>query len=146
MLFRLTFKININKIIIQAICGVENNNNFLNYFLGIGFANLIIVFLGNVYYEVILAWSLRYLVDSFSSDLPWKYCSNKWNSHCCNEKLLYGNNVNSTLQTTSTAKTVSTISSAILQTKNSTVKTIANCSKFNDPITEYWEYVSNEKL
>ena len=64
---------------------------FIIYFSkGIGFANLIIVFLGNVYYEVILAWSLRYLFDSFSRELPWKFCTNKWNSPCCSEQLLYG--------------------------------------------------------
>lgn len=66
------------------------NCNYCIYFTGIGFANLILVFLGNVYYEVILAWSLRYLFDSFSRELPWKFCSNKWNSPCCSEQLLYG--------------------------------------------------------
>ena len=70
-------------------------------FKGIGFANLIIVFLGNVYYEVILAWSLRYLYDSFSYDLPWKYCSNAWNSECCSEALLYGSRYNETFNNNS---------------------------------------------
>lgn len=93
-------------------------------FKGIGFANLIIVFLGNVYYEVILAWSLRYLFDSFSRELPWKFCTNKWNSPCCSEQLLYGKRAN--------------MSSITMINSNVTLVT-ANCSKLVDPITEYWE-------
>lgn len=96
---------------------------------GIGFANLIIVFFANVYYEVILAWSLLYLLDSFGRDLPWKYCSNKWNTPCCNEGLLYGTRSSVNL----TQKLQSNITKIAQETN------VSECTKIYDPITEYWE-------
>jgi hypothetical protein len=134
---------------------------------GIGFANLLIVFLGNVYYEVILAWTLRYLFDSFTTELPWKSCKNKWNSKCCSETLLFGG---SNLTTTSTdlnsSASVSSFALLLNSTSNTenndyyyvnnslnSIKNLNNltnknlqitnnnCSKIFDPITEYWEYV-----
>jgi SNF family Na+-dependent transporter len=104
--------------------------NLTPLFKGIGFANLIIVFFGNVYYEVILAWTLRYLYDSFSYDLPWKYCKNNWNTQCCSETLLYGK-TNSTVSNRSSQ--VSTIVDNHSEISNHT------CAKLVDPITEYWE-------
>lgn len=84
-----------------------------------------------------MAWSLRYLYDSFSRDLPWKYCSNKWNSECCNEKLLYG-----TAYLTNTSSPNPSNKAPLVSIKNASV--FANCSKFSDPITEYWEYIDEE--
>jgi hypothetical protein len=138
------------------------------YQLGIGFANLIIVFLGNVYYEVILAWTLRYLFDSFSTDLPWRHCTNKWNTECCSEQLLYGSSSSSSSPTTTTSNnndnqkllSPSTSSSSnksalitSLLTTTSTKSLLSQfnsdnmtnlskhhgCEKIHDPITEYWE-------
>ena len=117
--------------------------NLTPLFKGIGFANLIIVFFGNVYYEVILAWTLRYLYDSFSFDLPWKYCSNKWNTHCCSESLLYGTGAKS--KSTVAATLTSNATTSILASKSeifnrsSSSGLMGNCSKHIDPITEYWE-------
>jgi SNF family Na+-dependent transporter len=93
---------------------------------GIGFANLIIVFLGNVYYEVILAWTMRYLFDSFSFEVPWKSCNKTWNTKCCSESLLYSNSSNF-VNTNVTSLNVSSNS--------------LSCKSLVDPITEYWEYV-----
>ena len=122
-----------------------NKSNFK--FKGIGYATVIIVFLGNVYYEVILAWTLRYLFDSFQADLPWKYCSNKWNTNCCQEKLLYGSlssdSASSPILTSSL--TPNEQSTNISKNKplvlylNVTLSLSNNCTKFVDPITEYWE-------
>ena len=39
----------------------------------------------NIYYIVILAWSLVFLYDSFSSELPWSSCQNYWNTDPCND-------------------------------------------------------------
>jgi hypothetical protein len=107
-------------------------------FKGIGFANLIIVFLGNVYYEVILAWSLRYLFDSFSWELPWKFCTNKWNSPCCSDQLLYGSSYNGTYKKNSHHANL-TKNEPYVISQNITALSL-NCSKLVDPITEYWEY------
>jgi SNF family Na+-dependent transporter len=104
--------------------------NLTPLFKGIGFANLIIVFFGNVYYEVILAWTLRYLYDSFSFDLPWKYCSNNWNTKCCTESLLYG--------TAENAKNLSKVLMIYVSYGNES-STLKTCAKLVDPITEYWE-------
>jgi hypothetical protein len=82
---------------------------------------------------VILAWTLRYLFDSFSRDLAWKYCNNKWNSPCCNEKLLYGNS-------NITALNFVNKTSNINITVAMNASTLINCSVKYHPITEYWEY------
>lgn len=36
-----------------------------------------------MYYNTILAWSVYYLVASFSSELPWTSCTNEWNTRNC---------------------------------------------------------------
>ncbi|XP_031574793.1 sodium- and chloride-dependent GABA transporter 1-like [Actinia tenebrosa] len=50
---------------------------------GIGFAMTIITFLCSVYYNVIMAWSFYYMFDSFRATVPWKDCSNAWNTEFC---------------------------------------------------------------
>jgi SNF family Na+-dependent transporter len=92
---------------------------------GIGFANLIIVFLGNVYYEVILAWALRYLFASFNLDLPWKSCQHEWNTKCCSESLIFGN-----------ATLVEANQTTLI---GHNVSMNGQCVNITDPITEYWE-------
>lgn len=110
--------------------------NLTPIFKGIGFAQLIIVFFGNVYYEVILAWTLRYLLDSFSFELPWKSCLNTWNTACCSEKLLYGRkNIFNFTNATTMLMTTSTIESLKINDLNLS----SICNKSIDPITEYWE-------
>lgn len=130
--------------------------NLTPIFKGIGFANLIIVFFANVYYEVILAWSLLYLYDSFGKDLPWKYCSNYWNTECCSEALLYGagagksssspaasqisndrNHINRSVLNIviKNREDVNSPPILIAQSKNVSIE----CAKLFDPITEYWE-------
>jgi len=47
---------------------------------GIGIATTVIVFLLNVYYIVVLAWSIYYLYMSMTSVLPWSHCNNTWNT------------------------------------------------------------------
>lgn len=120
---------------------------------------MIIVFLGNVYYEVILAWTLRYLFDSFTTDLPWRHCTNKWNTKCCSEQLLYGSSTTSNdnrqlLSSTSsslsnksaliTSLLTTTSTKSLLSQSNSDNITYNSskhhgCEKIHDPITEYWE-------
>ncbi|XP_066561896.1 sodium- and chloride-dependent GABA transporter 2 [Amia ocellicauda] len=52
---------------------------------GLGYASQVIVFHGSVYYIIILAWALFYLLKSFQSVLPWASCTNTWNTASCVE-------------------------------------------------------------
>jgi len=59
--------------------------------LGIGYAQLVMNWFANAYFNVILAWLARYLVASFQTVLPWTSCNNTWNTENCT---LYGINNN----------------------------------------------------
>lgn len=50
---------------------------------GVGVGSIVALFLLNIYYIVILAWALLYLLFSFQSPLPWASCGNKWNTAQC---------------------------------------------------------------
>ncbi|XP_071446953.1 sodium-dependent dopamine transporter [Hetaerina americana] len=52
-------------------------------FKGIGYAVVLIAFYVDFYYNVIIAWSLRYFFASFTSMLPWTTCDNPWNTNLC---------------------------------------------------------------
>jgi len=70
--------------------------------LGIGFAMLVVSFLCCVYYNVIIAWCLYYMYESFDSEVPWKYCGNSWNTDKCHRgraPVFLRNATNSTLCT-----------------------------------------------
>jgi solute carrier family 6 GABA transporter-like protein 6/8/11/12/13 len=65
---------------------------------GLGVATNLINLHMNVYYAVILAWSLRYFFASMASELPWATCGNDWNTLNCLE---YTKNVTPTANSTS---------------------------------------------
>ncbi|XP_056334355.1 sodium- and chloride-dependent GABA transporter 2-like [Danio aesculapii] len=50
---------------------------------GIGYAGQLIVLYSCMYFTIILAWALFYLISSFSSQLPWASCDNIWNTDNC---------------------------------------------------------------
>ncbi|XP_013793096.2 sodium- and chloride-dependent GABA transporter 1-like [Limulus polyphemus] len=64
-------------------CGGIGVWNLVPMFKGVGFASMTIVCLCNIYYAVIISWTLFYLVSSFTSDLPWKGCNQPWTSENC---------------------------------------------------------------
>nr|XP_004227376.1 sodium- and chloride-dependent GABA transporter 1-like [Ciona intestinalis] len=67
---------------------------------GIGLASGVILLYCNVYYPVIIAWALRYLVASFYSELEWTHCNNGYNSPDCFSIL---NTTNGTLNRNATS-------------------------------------------
>ena len=51
---------------------------------GVGYGMLMVSGVVCIYYNVIMAWSLYYLVMSFTLDtLPWASCDNWWNTESC---------------------------------------------------------------
>ncbi|XP_059480264.1 sodium-dependent dopamine transporter [Neocloeon triangulifer] len=52
-------------------------------FKGIGYAVVLIAFYVDFYYNVIIAWALRFFIASFTSNLPWTSCGNFWNTDHC---------------------------------------------------------------
>lgn len=51
--------------------------------LGIGYAVVLIAFYVDFFYNVIIAWSLRFFFASFANQLPWTSCDNEWNTLQC---------------------------------------------------------------
>nr|CAH0103165.1 unnamed protein product [Daphnia galeata] len=52
---------------------------------GVGFATMVVVVLIDIYYTIIIAWTLFYLIASFTAlpSLPWAGCNNTWNTPNC---------------------------------------------------------------
>ncbi|XP_013860235.1 sodium- and chloride-dependent GABA transporter 2 [Austrofundulus limnaeus] len=61
-------------------------------FEGVGIASQVIVIYLNIYYIIVLAWAIFYLINSFKSPLPWSTCDNWWNTELCFGRIgLYAN-------------------------------------------------------
>uniref|UniRef100_A0A8C9W9H0 Transporter n=1 Tax=Scleropages formosus TaxID=113540 RepID=A0A8C9W9H0_SCLFO len=82
-------------------------------FTGIGYASIVIVSLLNVYYIVILAWGLYYLLQCFQTELPWAKCSRAWNTANCVEDTVR---------------------------RNKSLWLAVNATNFTSPVTEFWEH------
>ncbi|KAM7367143.1 hypothetical protein PAMP_015067 [Pampus punctatissimus] len=59
---------------------------------GVGVASLVIVIYLNIYYIVVLAWVIFYLINSFQSPLPWSTCENSWNTDSCHDRISISDN------------------------------------------------------
>ncbi|KAL8566526.1 hypothetical protein ACOMHN_009740 [Nucella lapillus] len=67
-----------------ASSGVVSIWNVCPLFQGVGWAMFIVSLLIAIYYNMIIAWTLYYLVSSFQKILPWSVCG-PWSSEGCLE-------------------------------------------------------------
>ncbi|KAL5004950.1 hypothetical protein ScPMuIL_018406 [Solemya velum] len=56
---------------------------FCSLFSGIGYAMFIVSAVIGIYYNVIIAWAIYYMFDSFRAELPWAKCDPAWASPYC---------------------------------------------------------------
>lgn len=66
--------------------GVINVWRLCPLFRGMGIAMVVISGIIAPYYNMIIAWAMIFLCESFTSQLPWSTCDNKWNSENCSLK------------------------------------------------------------
>jgi solute carrier family 6 dopamine transporter-like protein 3 len=57
--------------------------NLVPLFKGLGWSVVLIAFYVDFFYNVIIAWSLRFFFASITDKLPWKSCGNDWNTNSC---------------------------------------------------------------
>jgi hypothetical protein len=122
-------------------------------FRGIGFAtNLVNQYL-NIYYNMILAYSLYFLVISFRSKLLWQDCDPSWSSINCvdnysPEAFTFTKCVDTILNQTIKCSNGKCYNSSILDTNGLTCDSIgSNITSLgwwnpNFPSQDFWKYVS----
>ena len=55
--------------------------------LGVGWAMMLLSFIVAIYYNMIIAYILRYLFASFTTTLPWQSCQPEWIKYGCYDRL-----------------------------------------------------------
>lgn len=103
-------------------------------FQGIGYAGVAVMQYINIYYTVILGWSLFYMFASFRSTLPWSHCGNEWNTANCVDNRKGHSIIEETLNNTFGNITISA---------NGTFNGTASNVTAGKPVLasqEYWEY------
>ncbi|XP_055603109.1 sodium-dependent dopamine transporter [Uranotaenia lowii] len=104
-------------------------------FKGIGYAVVLIAFYVDFYYNVIIAWSLRFFFASFTSQLPWTLCDNEWNTPLCKPFEFGG--ANRTAAAVSSIITTTTINGTLT---NVTTAVVGNETKFTSAAAEYFNH------
>jgi len=56
-------------------------------YTGVGWAMMLMSFVVAIYYNMIIAYILRYLFASFTTTLPWQSCKPEWIQYGCYERL-----------------------------------------------------------
>ena len=90
----------------------------------------------NIYYTVILGWSLFYMFASFRSTLPWSHCGNEWNTPNCVD-----NHQRQNLIQQSVNNTVRNVTLFANSTLNGTVSNVSTPAAGDRVLAseEYWE-------
>ncbi|XP_033647228.1 sodium- and chloride-dependent GABA transporter 2-like [Asterias rubens] len=115
-------------------------------FQGIGYATTVVCTFCNQYYIVILAWSLFYLFQSFTLELPWATCGNEWNTDQCVESKKEGARNTSCVNYTQVNETYSTnytLITAVNGTGTNDTNFLPDCANMSGPLVssvqEFWE-------
>ncbi|PAA64594.1 hypothetical protein BOX15_Mlig031699g3 [Macrostomum lignano] len=66
-------------------------------FKGLGYGMVIISGIVCIYYNIIIAWTLFYLVSSFRAQLPWASCLNYWNTDSCAQRSSFNESANASI-------------------------------------------------
>lgn len=74
--------------------------NICPIFKGLGVAAMVITFILNIYYVMVLIWSAFYFVMSLRSELPWSTCDNEWNTPVCVTEVTTNSTINNTIDST----------------------------------------------
>uniref|UniRef100_A0A915LC59 Transporter n=1 Tax=Romanomermis culicivorax TaxID=13658 RepID=A0A915LC59_ROMCU len=84
---------------------------------GVGIANTLIAIFCNIYFPIIVAWAIFFVISSFAngSDLPWQTCDREWNNKLCLD-IAAGKNLS-----------------------DWTSATGLNLSESQSPVTQFWE-------
>ena len=61
-------------------------SSLLNIMTGVGWSMLFVSFMVGIYYNMIIAYILRYLFASFTTTLPWQSCRPEWTQYGCLER------------------------------------------------------------
>lgn len=104
---------------------------------GTGYAAMTIVFLLDVYYCVICAWTLFYLGSCIWNffNLPWEHCNNSWNSVLCSTDVIYKNGSSISESQLSFLNSSETNKSSVYLGNTSLIHQSGN---FINPAEEYW--------
>ena len=51
---------------------------FVLHVAGIGVCMFVLSAGVSVYYHVLISWCFYYIASSFSTDVPWRFCDEKW--------------------------------------------------------------------
>lgn len=90
----------------------------------------------NVYYIVILAWAVFYFLMSMRADVPWRTCSNLWNTAACVNP--YARKDLLCWQQPQAGQYLSNGSLALAKVCSLAGKNIT-ASQLSDPVKEFWE-------
>ena len=56
------------------------------YTPGLGLGMLVVSGMACLYFNVMLTWTIYYLIQSFTTSLPWSDCGHSWNTPLCLKK------------------------------------------------------------
>ncbi|KAK6172241.1 hypothetical protein SNE40_015946 [Patella caerulea] len=104
-------------------------------FKGVGIGMVMVSTIVCVYYNVIIAWTLYYLVVSFQAILPWSNCNNEWNTDYCIDEQRSKHFAELSNYTYDELANSSLFNNSVYFTFNNTLRTPGNKTASE----EYWE-------